>query len=354
MNQKPDRRDFLKMVSAGMGALAFRPFFGETPESSKKSGRVARVTAANISVYSEPWDESQILYQKFRDDLLNVYYEVTSEHGPGYNPKWYRVWGGYVHSAYLQIVETRLNDVDYSVLSAEKPGLLGEITVPFSQSRINRTGKNWEDMYKLYYQSVFWVVGVIDGPDGRPWYRIKDDAFEAYDRLDLFIPAEHMRIIPFSELSPIHPELPFEAKRIEVSIAKQELTAFEYDEIVLQAKVSTGMPGRIIEGEIPTETPKGTFNIASKMPSRHMGDGQLNPDPEAYELPGTPWVCYFEPKTGVATHGSYWHDNYGMTMSHGCVNMPCEKAKWLYRWAQPFMDTLIKETRGYGTKVIVS
>ncbi len=29
------------------------------------------------------------------------------------------------------------------------------------------------------------------------------------------------------------------------------------------------------------------------------------------ELPGVPWVCFFEPNTGVALHGTYWHTNYG-------------------------------------------
>ena len=104
---KVSRRDFLKYVSAGLGALAFRPFYQtETPESEEigrvitpGTGKVVRVSTKNISIYKEPWDESQILYQRYRNDLLNVYFEVESEHGPGYNPKWYRVWGGYVHSA---------------------------------------------------------------------------------------------------------------------------------------------------------------------------------------------------------------------------------------------------------------
>ena len=197
MPSKVSRRDFLKYVSAGMGALAFRPFFQsqdpETPKSSGSiitpgTGKVVRVAIANLSVYKEPWDESQILYQRYRNDLLNVYYEVNSEHGPGYNPKWYRVWGGYVHSAHLQVVETHLNDVDYSVNNTPLPGRLAEVTVPFTQSRINRTGKKWEDVFMLYYQSVYWVVGVINGPDGRPWYRIKDSTYD-YDTLDYYVPA---------------------------------------------------------------------------------------------------------------------------------------------------------------------
>ena len=65
-----------------------------------------------------------------------------------------------------------------------------------------------------------------------------------------------------------------------------------------------------------------------------MGDGQLTAEIEAYELPGVPWTTFFAPN-GVAFHGTYWHDNFGMTMSRGCVNMRTEEAKWLFRWIMP-------------------
>ena len=32
-------------------------------------------------------------------------------------------------------------------------------------------------------------------------------------------------------------------------------------------------------------------------------------------------------------HGTYWHSNFGYPMSHGCINMITEDAKWLYDWA---------------------
>ncbi len=66
-----------------------------------------------------------------------------------------------------------------------------------------------------------------------------------------------------------------------------------------------------------------------------MGDGNLTSDIEAYELPGVPWTSFFEPETGVAFHGTYWHNNFGIPMSHGCVNMRTHEAKWLFRWATP-------------------
>ena len=108
-----------------------------------------------------------------------------------------------------------------------------------------------------------------------------------------------------------------------------------------------------LPGQIPTATPKGRFNIRVKMPSKHMGDGNLTDDITAYELPGVPWNCFFH-ETGVATHGTYWHQNYGRKMSHGCVNMTPDEAKWLFRWTMPESTEEIWEQRGFGTPVYVT
>ncbi|MFN2152344.1 MAG: L,D-transpeptidase, partial [Anaerolineales bacterium] len=53
-------------------------------------------------------------------------------------------------------------------------------------------------------------------------------------------------------------------------------------------------------------------------------------------------------------HGTYWHQNYGRKMSHGCVNMTPEQAKWLYRWAFPEAPEEIWEQKGFGTTVWVT
>jgi lipoprotein-anchoring transpeptidase ErfK/SrfK len=90
------------------------------------------------------------------------------------------------------------------------------------------------------------------------------------------------------------------------------------------------------------------------MPSKHMGDGKITTNLEDYELPGIPWVSFFEPITGVAFHGTYWHTNFGNSMSHGCVNLTCEDALWIYRWSNPQVKVEDWDTRGLGTMVIVS
>jgi hypothetical protein len=357
MVKKLSRREFLKLGGYGMAGVALQPYLnGITDLWSEKTGRVIRIARDSLSVYKKPSDESEILYTRYRDELVNVYYSLVSEDGPGYNPVWYRVWGGYIHSGYTVEVETRLNPILYSF---PETGLLTEITVPYTQSWRYNTLDGWQPVYRLYYGSTHWVRDVDEGPDGEPWYKIEDEAASSYI---YFVPAGHLRTVPDDELTPISEDVPSEDKLIEVSIAQQSLTAYEGSKVVLQTKISSGIPGRNLPGQIPTATPTGDdFRVSSKMPSKHMGNGHFLPDsfdsygnPQyEYEIPGVPWTTFFVPETGVATHGTYWHTNFGITMSHGCVNMRSDEAKWIFRWTTPVWHPGVWEERGYGTRVIV-
>lgn len=104
----------------------------------------------------------------------------------------------------------------------------------------------------------------------------------------------------------------------EIVVVLSTQRAYAYQDGVLQrsAIVSTGLPD--------TPTVQGDFKVTRKLPSRHM----VGPD---YNLPNVPWVSYFY--AGYAIHGTYWHNNFGTPMSHGCVNMTTADAKWFYDFA---------------------
>ena len=51
----------------------------------------------------------------------------------------------------------------------------------------------------------------------------------------------------------------------------------------------------------------------------------------SYCTKDVPWVMYFNGDQGF--HGTYWHNNFGNRMSHGCVNLPLGTAESLYSWA---------------------
>ena len=344
MKTKLSRRDFLKLITAGSASLAFRSQWGD--HNLMDYGNLVRITTLeNVSVHSQPWDESRILYQRLRDELVPVYYEVESPHGPGYNPLWYRVWRGYIHSAYTQKVDTVLNPVLNEITET---GQLSELTVPFSQSMAFSKLNGWEPVYRLYYKSTHWIIDVSEGPDGEAWYLVED---ELDKHLKYFVTASHLRPVTDDELAPISPDVPAHKKHIEISLTHQTMAAFEDGEEVYKSVVATGLNYKPPTG-ISWNTPAGDFNIYSKMPSKHMGDGRFTSDIGAYELPGVPWTCFFA-EHGVASHGTYWHTNYGRTMSRGCVNLTPEEAKWFFRWTTPVAAPSDWEKTGLGTRVIV-
>ena len=138
-----------------------------------------------------------------------------------------------------------------------------------------------------------------------------------------------------------------------ISVEEQTLTAYEGDRVALITTISSGLPSPDLPPEeIPTDTPKGYFWITQKMASRHMGNGHLTDQIDAYELPGVPWTMAFH-ETGAAMHGSYWHNNFGRRMSHGCINMRNSEAMWLFRWTDPVFDLSNWYTNGLGTRIQV-
>ena len=104
----------------------------------------------------------------------------------------------------------------------------------------------------------------------------------------------------------------------ELVVVLSTQTAYAYENGVLQkrALISSGLTA--------TPTVQGDFTVLRKLATRHM----VGPD---YDLPNVPWVMYFY--QGYAFHGTYWHNNFGTPMSHGCVNMTTADAKWFYDFA---------------------
>ena len=340
------RREFLKMGVLMLPGLAGARLGAASPFKVNwlEGQMVGRIAIASVSVYSKPSDESTILYQRSRDEVINLYNQVVSTESPKYNPIWYQVWRGYIHSARVQIVRSHLNPIASAIL---EEGQLGEITVPVTYPLYLRQKNTWTPLYPLYFELVHWITGIIEGPDKSPWYQIT----EAWSKDKYYLPAEHVRLLRPEETSPLAVDVPAHKKRIEISIERQTLTAYEDGKEVLSTTVSTGL-NREMQGEIPWRTPTGEYNIMSKMPSQHMGDDPITSDVSGYVLPGVPWVSYFH-ETGVAIHGTYWHNNYGVPMSHGCVNMRPDEARWIYRWTTPAPQVDKREVRGNGTVVSV-
>lgn len=335
------RRNFLKLGALATGSMAFRP---PAPQQDQPFG-LGRVTVDWIGLYAEPSLNATLLHRFTRDSLVTLQQRLIADDGPRHNPIWYRAEHGYLHSGHLQLVRWEPRQPLHRV---PRSGQLFEVSVPFTRS-YRKPDPTSPPLYRLYYQSTAWVTDVVTGVDGRTWYQVLDDLI----RIHFYVRAEHLRMIPSSELTPISPETPLRHKRIEVDLAQQELFCFEHGRLVFRTRISSGIPdSEPRDNGIPTITPTGRFFVEIKTPVRHMGDGNLTADLEAYELPGVPWVTFFT-TTGVAFHGTYWHNDFGRPKSHGCVNMRTEEAKWLYRWTLPVVSPDQIRRIARGTPILI-
>lgn len=124
-------------------------------------------------------------------------------------------------------------------------------------------------------------------------------------------------------------------KWIEVSTTQQTLWAYHGDTLIHQSLVSTGLA--------PNLTELGMFHIRLKYPKQDLGGftnetgevigfGEAPPGTDPYLVEDVPHVMYFN-MDAEALHGTYWHNNFGQPMSHGCVNLTLDVAEWLYGWA---------------------
>lgn len=143
-------------------------------------------------------------------------------------------------------------------------------------------------------------------------------------------------------------EAPASAKRIEVDLTGQKLTAFQNGQEVMSFPISSGKW---------YPTPTGTFHIWIKLRYTRMSGGT---GADYYNLPNVPYVMFFYNDEvgkgrGFSLHGAYWHNNFGYPMSHGCVNISPVNAGKLYDWASPVAEgniTYVSDTNP-GTEVVI-
>lgn len=314
------RREFLKASSAGLLGLflADLRLEGVLAAETPKQGRS---TMSGVNVFSEPFFNANTISLLRQDEVVEITGETQGDKGYGnpFNSTWYQINSeGYAYAGAIQPVQTVHQK---PVFDIPEIGALGEITVAFSDTR--RASTVFADRgYRIYYSTTHWIANTVVNRDEKSiWYKI----YDRQTRESLFVPAHEMRVIPADELGPLAPKVPEEQKRIYVDLENQFVTAFEGENPVLVTRCASGAKG--------TETPLGDFRTYHKGPSVHMtnqGDGTEN----TYHLPGVPWVSFFT-GSGVALHGTYWHNDYGRPSSRGCVNLTPQDAKFMYRWTRP-------------------
>lgn len=349
MARRPDlktalnRKEFLKVsrVAAAAAALPLgrvKAFGGILRNTT--TGDQARILGDNtISLGAAEFDAwPQTIYA--RDIVLDVTRAVMGEALSG-NNIWYELAeGGLLHSSWVQPVRTDVNQPRRYIPAW---GLLAEVTIPLVEAHLSFSHNSLK-MHRLYYASTHWVSAWEISANGEIWYRIWDDlADEEY-----YAPAHAFRLIPNTELTALSPDVSRRRKKLVVSIGEQLLTAYEGEAPVFISRVSTGD----INTNPDYVTPIGTYTTFYKRPSRYMRAA----DSKSFtNFPGVPWVTYFR-DDGYAFHGAYWHNDFGAPRSHGCVNLPPNAARWIYRWTDPVVRPDYRMNYDYemeGTTVVI-
>jgi len=150
------------------------------------------------------------------------------------------------------------------------------------------------------------------------------------------------------ELSPSERKILGEAtgfeKWIEVDLSEQKLRAWEGDRLFLESLISSGKWA---------PTPVGEFRIWIKIKYAKMSGGSKENN-TYYYLPNVPYIMYFY--NGYGLHGTYWHNNFGRPMSHGCINLPTPIAEKIFYWSNPQIGNSFvvrADKNNPGTRVVI-
>ncbi|RYZ02485.1 MAG: L,D-transpeptidase [Myxococcales bacterium] len=120
---------------------------------------------------------------------------------------------------------------------------------------------------------------------------------------------------------------------VDVDLSSQTLVAFEGGRAVYATLISSGKHSKNKEKD--HSTPTGEWRIREKHITTTMdGDGTAAGD-LPYSIEDVPFVQYYH--RSFALHAAFWHSNFGVQMSHGCVNLAPLDAKWLFFFTGPHL-----------------
>ena len=346
------RRDFLRLASLAVGALVSRGVntsfasgrystskdeidwkdetvsFNEVYHDPPLLGRVHG--AARLRVFAKPEPSSKTSRTIYWGFVGPIYQAVRGEPYDSRSPStvWFETDGGYIHSAFFVPCHEFFQEPE----DVSSDGFWGEVAVPISYQHRQPSLASFRydyNHYKNFWGQVHRVLERAQDDEGRAWYRLYDDI---EPKRPAWVQARHIRRILPAEFAPVSPDVT--DKRIVINLADQMLMCFEGKSEVFHTRIASGTSVTNETGqEFDFSTNYGTYTVQRKRPSRRMQGGQSAGLP--YDLNGVPWVTYFT-YTGAAVHGTYWHNNFGVPRSRGCINVTPDAAKWVYRWSLPY------------------
>ena len=352
-----NRRDFLKLTAASLGALALRPWgrlftLGDFPQAD----HLGRVCVGSAELKARPDQNAQTLSMVYEATVFPWLREVAGLRPWRNNQRWVETPDGYIWSAFLQPVRNHpQTPVEALPQMGEETGMWVEVSVPYVDAVIDNPPVRsawWRYResnglpFRFYYSQILWIDR-LKTENGAVWYRVNERYGNPGDAF--WCPAEAFRVITREEVAPITPEVTDKHIEVNVGWGVQTLSCYEGNTEVYFCRVSSGQD----DGSTPlTPYPSPGFQIWRKLFSIHMGGNTAS---GSWDVPAVGWTSLFV-GDGVSIHSTYWHNNFGEPMSHGCVNVSPDDAKWIFRWTHPEVPfesgdlTIVGEG---GTRVIV-
>ena len=293
--------------------------------------RLGRVLGSKVEVKAHPDEESSTVNELHEDSVVVWLHELVGSRPLWNHQRYVETPEGYIYSPNLQPVRNLPNQPLSTLPTSE--GMWVEVTVPYvdlvlANPPARSPWLEYTPTPRLYYSQVMWVDQIKTDEQGQIWYR----TLERYGSFgDIFwASAEAFRPVQAEEISPLHPEV--EEKLVVVDVTYQTMACYEGNHEVYFCPVSTGPKIASTDSEGGKwATPPGKHSIWRKLVSIHMTGGTAG---GGYDLPGIGWTTLFASK-GMAIHSTFWHNSFGVPMSHGCVNATPEDARWIFRWTSP-------------------
>jgi len=357
-----------------MGALAFDPsrlrFMPPALPQFPAGEQLGRVFS-KIDVRSEPNFDAPSVNVLYDDAVVVWQQEVVTNTAPNLNvinQRWVKTPEGYIYAPQLQPVKNLPNPSVTSMPNGAS-GFWAEVTVPYVDMQVDGAAASphvkflIENHYpvRLYYSQVVWIDQLAQA-NGVVYYRFNENGGRpagmtggSYGDL-LWGEASAFRPLTAEEVTPIHPDVDPAIKKVVVDRTEnyQTLSCFEGSEEVYFCRVSTGQYRDVYGNPVAQYlTPLGEHVTWRKAISIHMSGGTTG---TGYDTPAVSWSTLFS-GDGYAIHAAFWHNNFGVPRSHGCVNCLPEDAKWIFRWASPANSLeqadIVVQGLENGTHVIV-
>jgi L,D-transpeptidase catalytic domain len=367
------RRDFLKLTGLSLGAMALNPFkrrFNSVaPLAQFPAGDSLGRVAVTPNFYSTelkaaPGDTAATIRTVGQDEVVVWLREMvgSTAHG-GTSKRWVETPEGFIYSPHLQPVRNLPNSPIASLPSG-KQGFWAEVTVPYVELKPLNAPISFAIKYlvstnqpiRLYYSQIVWIDNVGSQDGHTLLYHFSESPGHGNGPGDVFLAeATAFRPLTADDVSPINANVDPATKKITIDATanRQTLSCFEGNNEVYFCRISSGYGDKF-------STPTGAQAVERKVFSVHMAANTGSDS--GYDTMAVPWPTFFNTQVGAAIHGVFWHNDFGVRRSHGCVNVRPEDAKWIYRWTAPYVSLDQSEIQlqwpnvgsGFSTSVAVS